>query len=310
MSGLVSFIINRILLMFPVAFGVATITFALMYLLPGDPASAMLAKSGASAEQIAALRRDMGLDQPFHIQYLYYLGNILEGDLGRSIVSQEPVLSLLLSRLPVTLELVIAALVLAIPIGAWLGIAAAVNKGRWSDRAVIFFSALGVSTPSFWLALMAVMIFSVSLGWLPAFGSGSYRHLVLPAAVMAVGAIGTVARTARTSMLEVLSQDYIRTAWAKGLGRTAVLYRHALRNALIPIVTIIGLQFGWLVSGSVIIESVFSRQGIGQLLIASIIERDFPVVQGAVLLSAVLYVMLNLLVDIIYAFVDPRIRYD
>ncbi len=310
MTGKGSYLIKRVLMVVPVVFGVATIAFALMYLLPGDPASAMLARSGASAEQIAELRADMGLDSPFFIQYFHYIGNLLQGDLGRSIVSQEPVSTLLWSRLPTTLELVFAALLIAVPVGAWLGVVAAVNKDSWVDRAIIVLSSIGVSMPSFWLALMFILLFSVWLGWFPAFGAGGLGHLVLPAGVMALGAVGTIARTARTSMLDVLKQDYIRTAWAKGLTRRAVLYKHALRNALVPVITIVGLQFGWLVSGSVIIEAVFSRPGIGQLLLSSIIERDFPVVQGAILISALMYVLLNLLVDIIYAAVDPQISYE
>ena len=302
--------VNRLLMAVPVLFGVATIAFALMYLLPGDPASAMLAKSGASAEQIAELREDMGLDSPFHVQYLRYLGNVLQGDLGRSIVSQEPVLNLLLSRLPTTLELVFAALIVAVPVGTLFGVVAAVRKDRWIDRALVAFSSIGVSVPAFWLGLMLILVFSVYLGWLPAFGASGIAHLVLPAGVLAFNAIGTVMRTARTSMLDVLRQDYIRTAWAKGLTKPAILYRHALRNALVPVVTIIGLQFGWLVSGSFIVEAVFSRQGIGLLFINAILERDFPVVQGAVLLAAVMYVVLNLVIDLLYVIVDPRIRYD
>ena len=302
--------VNRLLMAVPVLFGVATIAFALMYLLPGDPASAMLAKSGASAEQIAELREDMGLDSPFHVQYLRYLGNVLQGDLGRSIVSQEPVLNLLLSHLPTTLELVFAALIVAVPVGTLFGVVAAVRKDQWIDRALVAFSSIGVSVPAFWLGLMLILVFSVYLGWLPAFGASGIAHLVLPAGVLAFNAIGTVMRTARTSMLDVLRQDYIRTAWAKGLTKPAILYRHALRNALVPVVTIIGLQFGWLVSGSFIVEAVFSRQGIGLLFINSILERDFPVVQGAVLLAAVMYVVLNLVIDLLYVIVDPRIRYD
>ncbi len=310
MKSTTAYLINRLMMAVPVLFGVATIAFALMYLLPGDPASAMLAKSGASAEQIAELREDMGLDSPFHVQYLRYLGSVLQGDLGRSIVSQEPVLDLLLSRLPTTLELVFAALIVAVPVGTLFGVVAAVRKDQWIDRALVAFSSVGVSVPAFWLGLMLILVFSVHLGWLPAFGAGGVAHLVLPAGVLAFNAIGTVMRTARTSMLDVLRQDYIRTAWAKGLTKPAILYRHALRNALVPVVTIIGLQFGWLVSGSFIVEAVFSRQGIGLLFINSILERDFPVVQGAVLLAALMYVVLNLVIDLLYVIVDPRIRYD
>lgn len=294
----------------PVLVGVGTIAFALMYLLPGDPASAMLARSGASAEQIAELRQELGLDSPFHVQYALYFSRVLQGDLGNSVVSQEPVSELLLSRLPTTLELVFAALAVAVPLGIGCGVLAAVRKDQWIDRTIVAVSSIGVSVPSFWFGLMLILVFSVYLGWLPAFGASSPAHLVLPAGVLAFNAVGTLTRTARSSMLNVLRQDYIRTARAKGLGAMAVLYRHALRNSLVPVVTIVGLQFGWLVSGSFIVEAVFSRQGIGLLFINSIVERDFPVIQGAVLLAAAMYVALNLIVDILYVIVDPRIRYD
>ena len=305
-----AYLFGRLTMAVPVLVGVGTIAFALMYLLPGDPASAMLARSGASAEQIAELREELGLDAPFHVQYAGYFSRVLRGDLGNSIVSQEPVAELLLSRLPTTLELVFAALIVAVPLGIACGVLAAVRKDQWVDRAIVAVSSIGVSVPSFWLGLMLILVFSVYLGWLPAFGANSPAHLVLPAAVLAFNAVGTLTRTTRSSMLDVLRQDYIRTARAKGLGATAVLYRHALRNALVPVVTMVGLQFGWLVSGSFIVEAVFSRQGIGLLFINSIVERDFPVIQGAVLLAAVMYVVLNLLVDMLYVIVDPRIRYD
>ena len=305
-----AYLFGRLTMAVPVLVGVGTIAFALMYLLPGDPASAMLARSGASAEQIAELREELGLDSPFHVQYVGYFSRVLRGDLGNSIVSQEPVAELLLSRLPTTLELVFAALIVAVPLGIACGVLAAVRKDQWVDRAIVAVSSIGVSVPSFWFGLMLILVFSVYLGWLPAFGANSPAHLVLPAGVLAFNAVGTLTRTARSSMLDVLRQDYIRTARAKGLGATAVLYRHALRNALVPVVTMVGLQFGWLVSGSFIVEAVFSRQGIGLLFINSIVERDFPVIQGAVLLAAVMYVVLNLLVDMLYVIVDPRIRYD
>ena len=305
-----AYLFGRLTMAVPVLVGVGTIAFALMYLLPGDPASAMLARSGASAEQIAELREELGLDAPFHVQYAGYFSRVLRGDLGNSIVSQEPVAELLLSRVPTTLELVFAALIVAVPLGIACGVLAAVRKDQWVDRAIVAVSSIGVSVPSFWLGLMLILVFSVYLGWLPAFGANSPAHLVLPAAVLAFNAVGTLTRTTRSSMLDVLRQDYIRTARAKGLGATAVLYRHALRNALVPVVTMVGLQFGWLVSGSFIVEAVFSRQGIGLLFINSIVERDFPVIQGAVLLAAVMYVVLNLLVDMLYVIVDPRIRYD
>ena len=304
------YIFKRLLTALPVVFGVITIAFVLLYLLPGDPASTMLARSGASAEDIAQLRTDLGLDDPLLVQYAKYISNIVRGDFGRSMVSQEPVLKLLMARIPTTLELVMVALLLAVPIGTLLGTIAAVNQNSWIDRVVVAFASVGVSMPSFWLGLMLILFFSVTLGWLPSFGQGSVKHLILPAAVLGFGAIGTITRTARTSMVDVLKQDYIVTARSKGLAEHTMLLRHALRNALIPIVTIVGLQFGWLISGSIIVEAVFSRQGLGLILIDSVLEQDLPVVQGAVLLSSVLYIFLNLIVDLVYGFVDPKVRYE
>lgn len=304
------YIFKRLLTALPVVFGVITIAFVLLYLLPGDPASTMLARSGASAEDIAQLRTDLGLDDPLLVQYAKYISNIVRGDFGRSMVSQEPVLKLLMARIPTTLELVMVALLLAVPIGTLLGTIAAVNQNSWIDRVVVAFASVGVSMPSFWLGLMLILFFSVTLGWLPSFGQGSVKHLILPAAVLGFGAIGTITRTARTSMVDVLKQDYIVTARSKGLAEHTTLLRHALRNALIPIVTIVGLQFGWLISGSIIVEAVFSRQGLGLILIDSVLEQDLPVVQGAVLLSSVLYIFLNLIVDLVYGFVDPKVRYE
>ena len=304
------YIFKRLLTALPVVFGVFTVAFVLLYLLPGDPASTMLARSGASAQQIAQLRAELGLDDPLYIQYAKYLSSIVQGDFGRSMVSQEPVLKLLMARIPTTLELVMTALLLSVPFGTLLGMIAAVHQNTWIDRLVVAFASIGVSMPSFWLGLMLILFFSVTLGWLPSFGQGSFKHLILPAAVLGFGAIGTIARTARTSMLDVLKQDYIITARSKGLAEHTTLLRHALRNALIPIVTIVGLQFGWLLSGSIIVEAVFSRQGLGLILIDSVMEQDLPVVQGAVLLTSVLYIFLNLVVDLAYGFVDPRVRYD
>ncbi len=304
------YIFKRLLTALPVVFGVFTVAFVLLYLLPGDPASTMLARSGASAQQIAQLRAELGLDDPLYIQYAKYLSSTMQGDFGRSMVSQEPVLKLLMARIPTTLELVMTALLLSVPFGALLGMIAAVHQNTWIDRLVVAFASIGVSMPSFWLGLMLILFFSVTLGWLPSFGQGSVKHLILPAAVLGFGAIGTIARTARTSMVDVLKQDYIITARAKGLAEHTTLLRHALRNALIPIVTIVGLQFGWLLSGSIIVEAVFSRQGLGLLLIDSVLEQDLPVVQGAVLLTSVLYIFLNLVVDLAYGFVDPKVRYD
>lgn len=304
------FILMRLLSSVPVVLGVVTITFALMYLLPGDPAATMLARSGASGAQIAALRAELGLDRPLYQQYFLYIADVLRGELGVSLASNKPVTTMLLEVLPRTLALVFAALLLAIPVGTVMGVTAAVRQNSLVDRLLVGISALGVSLPSFWLALLMILLFSVTLRWLPASGQGGIEHLVLPTLVLAFGAIGTVARTARTSMIEVLKQDYIRTARASGKSEREVLYRHALPNALVPVVTMIGLQFGWLISGSFIVETVFSRQGLGSMLINAILEKDLPLVQGAVLATSILYVTLNLLVDLTYGVIDPRIRYD
>ncbi len=304
------FIIMRLLSSVPVVLGVVTITFALMYLLPGDPAASMLARSGASSEQIAALRVELGLDQPLYLQYFHYLVQVVQGNLGVSLASNKPVTEMLLEVLPKTLALVFAALLIAIPLGTVMGVTAAVRQNTLVDRVLVGISALGVSVPSFWLALLLILLFSVTLRWFPASGQGELRHLVLPTLVLAFGAIGTVARTARTSMIDVLKQDYIRTARASGKSEREVLYRHALPNALVPVVTMIGLQFGWLISGSFIVETVFSRQGLGSMLINAILDKDLPLVQGAVLATAILYVTLNLLVDLTYGAIDPRIRYE
>jgi ABC-type dipeptide/oligopeptide/nickel transport system permease component len=281
-----------------------------MYMLPGDPAASMLARSGASGEQIAQLRVEMGLDRPLYSQYFYYIVGILGGDLGTSLASDRPVGVMLLEVLPKTLTLVFAALLIAVPVGTLMGVIAAVRQNTWVDRLLVGISALGVSIPSFFLALMMILLFSVTLRWLPASGQGGLEHLILPTLVLAFGAFGTIVRTARTSMIDVLKQDYIRTARAKGKSERAILFGHALPNALVPVVTMIGLQFGWLVSGSFIVETVFSRQGLGSMMINAILDKDLPLVQGAVLCTAILYVTLNLLVDLTYGLIDPRIRYD
>jgi peptide/nickel transport system permease protein len=304
------YVLRRLLIMLPLLLGVLTITFGLMHLLPGDPASIMLAKSGASADRVARLRQEMGLNDPIYVQYWRYLSHTLQGDLGQSLADGSQVIDLLATRIPKTLQLALAALAIAVPLGTLLGVLSAVYQDKWVDRVLVAFSSLGVSMPSFWLGLMLILLFSVKLHWLPASGQGTFRHLILPASVLGFGALGSTTRTARSSMVDVLRQDYMRTARAKGLAEALVLVRHALRNALIPVVTMVGLQFGWLISGSVIVETVFARQGLGLVLVTAIMQMDLPVVQGGVLLSAVMYLSLNLVVDLTYGFIDPRIRYE
>lgn len=303
------FIISRLLSFIPVIIGVVTIVFFIIHLLPGDPATVMLARSGASAEQIEALRVELGLDQPLYIQYGRFVGNALQGDFGRSLFSQRPVMTTIAERLPSTLALAVAALVISVLLGTALGVVAAVYQNTWIDRFSTAISVVGVSMPVFWSGLLMILLFASTLRWLPSTGQGSFKHLILPATVLGFAMIGATTRTVRSSMVEVLRQEYILTARAKGLHQRFVILRHALRNALIPVVTIIGLQFGWLLGGTVIVETVFGRQGLGYLLVEAILWKDLPLVQGGVLISAVIYLFLNLLIDILYGFIDPRIRY-
>lgn len=290
--------------------GVATIAFALMHLLPGDPAEVMLAQSGGQAETLARLRHQLGLDLPLHVQYFRFLQNLVRGDFGESIWLRKPVSEILLQQLPATLELAVAAMLLAILGGISMGLLAALNHNSWLDRLVMVISSVGISMPIFWSSLLGIYLFAAQLHWLPATGQGDLKHLILPAAVLGYGAAGSVARLMRSSMLEVLGQEYITAAMAKGLFWRVVVLRHALKNALIPVVTMLGLQFGGLLGGAVITETVFSRQGLGRTMVDAIVWKDFPLVQGGVMLIAGMYVLVNLLVDISYGFIDPRIRHE
>lgn len=304
------FIIRRLLSFIPVLLGVVTISFMLIRLLPGDPAALMLAKSGASAEQVAALRAELGLDQPLLTQYLQYLGDVVRGDLGVSIWERRPVLTMIAEQLPSTLELAVAALLISIVVGTTLGILSAVYRDSWIDRLSVIVAVLGVSMPMFWSGLLLVLLFGATLRWLPVIGQGSIKHLILPAATMGFACVGTITRTVRSSMVEILQAEYITTARAKGLSSTLVLFRHGMPNALIPVITLVGLQFGWLLGGSVVIETVFSRKGLGDLLVQAILWKDLPVVQGGVLVTAVMYLVINLVIDLLYGILDPRIHYN
>ena len=306
---MVRYIQRRLLIAIPVMLGVATIVFALMHLLPGDPAEVMLAQSGGQADAIERLRGQLGLDLPLHVQYWHFLTSIVNGDFGESIWLRKPVSQVLQEQLPATLELATSAMVLAILIGVSLGILAALKHNSWIDRAAMAISVVGVSMPVFWSSLLGIYLFAAKLRWLPATGQGDMKHLILPATVLGYGAAGSIARLVRSSMLEVLGQEYITTARAKGLFRRVVVLRHALRNALIPVITMLGLQFGALLGGTVITETVFSRQGLGRTMVDAIIWKDFPLVQGGVMLIAGIYILVNLLVDVSYGFIDPRIRY-
>lgn len=306
------YVAKRCLLLVPVVLGVTILVFLLMHLAPGDAATAMLGEmgQGASAEDVARLRASLGLDQPLYVQYGRYLGGLIRGDLGVSLRSGRPVVEELRERFPYTLQLAATALCLAALIAIPVGIWAAVRRGTIVDFLVMAGALLGVSVPAFWLGLLLMLLFSLSLGWLPASGSGTPFHLILPAITVAWPSLAFLARMTRSAMLEVLGADYVRTARAKGLSERLVIFRHAFRNALIPVVTTLGLQFGALLGGAVLTETIFAWPGLGRLTVQAIQARDLPVVQGAVLFVAVTYTVVNLLVDVLYVFLNPRIRYD
>jgi peptide/nickel transport system permease protein len=299
---------QRLLDFVPVILIMSLAIFGLLYMLPGDPASAMIAGSGAPAELIENLRRQLGLDQPAYVQYWRFISRAITGDLGRSITSRRPVVDLIMDVAPQTIELAVAAMSLALAIGIPLGVLAAVYRNTWVDRIAMLVSIAGVSVPQFWLALLLLFFFSFQLGWVPATGVGGFRRLILPAIVLGYGAASVFARMVRSSMLEVLSQDYITAARGRGVNRFSLITRHALRNAIVPVVTVIGLQVGWLLGGAVITETVFARPGIGRLLVQAIGNKDFPVVQGVILMITVSYLLINLVTDILYGVLDPRIR--
>ena len=299
---------HRLLQTIPVLLGVLVITFAVTRLTPGDPAEIM-AGIDASPEAVESIRTELGLDRPLVVQFAIYVRGIFRGDLGRSYFLGRDVTELIGEALPRTAQLALVALFFTALIGIPAGIASAVRKDTWIDAAVRGGALGGVSMPPFFAGLLAILLFSYYVPWFPSFGSGSWRHLVLPGFTLGLFSTGLVMRLTRSSMLEVLSEDYIRTARAKGLSERTTLFVHALRNAAIPVVTVLGLQLGGLLSGTVLTETVFSFPGIGRLLARSIFERDYPVVQGSILLIAVIYVAVNLLVDLIYSIIDPRIRY-
>ena len=307
---MLTYIVRRALVAIPTLLGVATVVFGLLRLLPGDPAS-VIAGPTATAESIATIRHQLGLDLPLWEQYLTFLGRLLRGDLGISTRTGSPVVQEIFSRVPYTAELAVTSLVLAIAVGVAAGVIAATRRNGGADLGISGSAVFGVSMPTYWLGLMLIIVFAVRLRVLPAAGADQGAlSLVLPAVTLALFSMGLVARQTRSAMLEVLGQDFVRTARAKGAGRSAVLIRHALRNALLPVVTTIGLQFGALLGGAVLTETVFAWPGVGRLLVDSISARDYPVVQGVVLLLSVSFIVINLLTDLVYAYVDPRIRYS
>jgi peptide/nickel transport system permease protein len=300
---------QRALQAVPVLVGITVVTFLMLHLVPGDPVLLFAGDKPMSEAQAAEIRHQLGLDRPLLTQYEDYVGHLLRGDLGRALRSQRPVLASILEVLPATVQLTLGALGLAIALGLALGMVAALAHRTWLDTAAMGVAILGVSMPVFYSSLLLLMLFSFTLGWFPATGEGGLDHLILPATALGLISSAVLARLVRSGMLGVLRQDYIVTARAKGLSRALVVWRHALRNALIPVITMLGLQLGALLGGAVVTETIFSRPGLGRLAVDAILNRDFPLVQGTVLVAAVVYVAVNLLVDIAYAAVDPRIRY-
>ena len=304
-----AYLIRRLFLLVPTLFGVTLAVFLMLRLTPGDPVQIMLGEYG-SKEQVERLRRELGLDQPLPMQYVKFIARAAHGDLGTSIRSRAAVVTEIGDRLPATITLTLAATALAAGVGVSLGTVAATARLPLVDSAVMAFSLIGLSMPTFWSGLLLIFAFSLKLGWLPITESEGFRALILPAVTLAAPASAVLARITRSSVLEVLRQEFIRTARSKGLAHFAVVVRHALRNALIPVLTILGLQFGALLAGAVIVESVFARPGLGRLAVNAILSRDFPVAQGIVLVVGVMYVFVNATIDLVYGFLDPRIRYQ
>lgn len=308
---MISYIVRRLLLVIPILWGAATLVFVLMFMVPGDPARLLMGQHG-DERTLAAIRTELGLDQPMYVQYGRYIGRLLKGDLGKSYRQRRPVTEIISERFPATLKLALASMVVAIVFGVAAGILAGAFRNSILDWLVMVLSLSGISMPVFWLGMMLILVFASGLGWLPVGGygrAGDLRHLALPALSLAAISVGYIARMMRSSLLEVIGKDYIRTARAKGLSKKAVVLRHALRNAFIPVITVIGINFASLLGGAVATETVFAWPGLGRATVDAIRMRDLPVVEGCVLFLAFVFVLVNLAVDLSYAWFDPRIRY-
>lgn len=303
------YLLRRLLLLLPVMWGVSTLVFLLIHLAPGDPVEVMLGETALPAAR-EALRQSLRLDRPLPEQYLYFLHGLVTGDLGTSLFSREPVFGRLLQALPATAELAVTGLGVALMIAVPLGTVAAVRRGSGLDHGSRFVALLGVSVPNFVLAPLLILVFAIELNWLPVSGRGGLGHLILPALTLGMAFAGILSRMVRASLLEVLGQDYIRAARAKGLSEGRVILRHGLMASVIPVITIVGLQCGALLSGAIITETIFAWPGLGRLTLQAIQARDYPLVQGCVLVISFGYVLVNTATDLLYAYVDPRIRYD
>lgn len=301
------FILKRLLLLIPVLLGVSLLVFAIMSFTPGDPAQLILGEN-APPEAVAELREEMGLNDPFVLRYARFVGDAVTGDLGRSYTSGRDVFDEIFSRFPNTLILAALGVIIAVIIGIPIGIISATRQYSMIDSGSMIFALLGVSMPNFWLGLMLILLFSVNLGWVPSGGYSDWSSLIMPAITLGTGSAAIITRMTRSSMLEVIRQDYIRTARAKGVAENVVINRHALKNALIPVITVIGLQFGYLLGGAVLTETVFSWPGVGRMMVDAIRQKDAPTVLGTVVFLATTFSLVNLFVDLLYGFVDPRIK--
>jgi peptide/nickel transport system permease protein len=305
-----SYLGRRLLIGALTLLGVATIVFGLIHLLPGDPAETMLARSGASPEAVNALRAEIGLDRPLIVQYARWVGSVARGNLGRSLFYNRPVSQLIGEQFPSTLQLALAAFAVAVVLGIPLGVFAALRRDSWIDRTAMAAAVAGVAVPVFWSGLVLIWIFSVRLRWLPPAGAESWRALVMPALVLGFATAGPLARLTRATLLDVLAQPYITVARAKGLAERGVLFRHVARNALIPLLTIAGVQLGFLLAGTVVTETLFGRPGLGRLLVDAILWRDLPVIQGVALVIAGIYVLVNLSVDLAAGWINPQVGWE
>jgi len=305
----IRFLLRRLALVVPTLLGVLVVSFLLLYVAPGDPVQAMVGERADSAT-IVRLRKELRLDRPLPVQFGHYAGRLLQGDLGNSYITRRPILRELLQRFPYTLRLALAAMVLASTLGILVGVVGAWRPGTWWDRVLTLGAYLGVSFPVYWVGLVLILVFAVTLRWLPPSGSWGPVYLVLPAVTLGMRSIAVIARMTRAALQEALQSDFIRTARAKGLGEARVVLRHGLRNALLPVITVLGLDFGSYLTGSILTETIFSWPGVGRYVLNAIEKRDLPAVQGSILFLSVLFVLVNLLTDLAYAKADPRVAYD
>ncbi|MBB3112491.1 peptide/nickel transport system permease protein [Paenibacillus phyllosphaerae] len=299
---------GRVLSSALVILGSLVLVFAILYVLPGDPTDTILDPAVATPEMVANLRAQLGVDQPFHIQFIRYFEKMIQGDFGQSLVTSEPVLDKIVEHFPATIALTVASSLVSVTVGLVLGVLSAVHRNRLIDIVARIIGLFGISMPTFWSGILLIVLFSLQLGWFPAMGSNGWRTLVLPAITLGIVGAGFIVRMVRSSMLDIIDEQFIVTLRSKGLTERAIMYRHALRNALIPAVTMIGMIVGEMLAGTVVIETVFSRQGIGRIISDALMAKDLPVVQGVIFFSAIVYVAVNLLVDLSYSVIDPRVR--